>query len=447
MTPLRRVWNQGLIDLPPTAVLMVLYLVLIAVGAGLLKLPLAAVNPTSWSDAIFTATSAATVTGLVVVDTGSHFTLFGQAVIMILIQLGGLGIVTFAVLVLSMLGLPVGLAHRIYLREELNQTSVADLLRMALVVLRVVVLLELAGVALLAIDFVPEFGWAHGLWQALFHTVSAFNNAGFGLFPDSLSRWVDSPLVNFTVIALFVIGGLGFPVLTALYFKRRWRRFGLHTRLMLVGTLAISLWSIVTFAVLEWNNPGTLGALDGHGERLLASVFQAMTPRTAGFNTLDIGRIGDATALLFILLMIIGAGSASTAGGIKITSFIVMLMATVAFFRRHSDPVAFGRSLEHDQIMKLVALLSISLMLILSTSFMLVQTQSLPALPVLFEAASAFGTVGLSMGVTVELDGFGRAVIIVLMFLGRVGPLALGLFLATRIPPRVRYPRGEIFLG
>ena len=435
------------IDLPPSGVLMLTYLLLVAVGSVLLVLPLSTHTPISWSDAIFTATSAVTVTGLVVVDTGAGFTLFGQAVILMLIQLGGLGIVTFAVLILSMLGLPIGLSPRIYLRNELNQTSMSDLLRMALVILRVVVLFELAGTIALAFVFVPEFGWATGMWQAVFHAVSAFNNAGFGLFPDSFTRWAGHPIVNITVPLLIVVGGIGFSVLTDLYRHRRWRLFSLHTRLMLAGTAVLAAWSIVTFAVLEWNNPGTLGQFQAAGDKLMASVFQALTTRTAGFNSVDMAALTDSTALMFILLMFIGGGSASTAGGIKVTTFLVMLLATVAFLRRRSQPVAFRRSLGHAEIMKVLALVSLALFVVATSTFVLSLGHDLDFIDLLFEAVSAFGTVGLSRGITGELDQLGRGIIVGLMFVGRVGPLVLGMFLATRIPPRVRYPSGEIFLG
>ncbi|MDT8437559.1 MAG: TrkH family potassium uptake protein [Wenzhouxiangellaceae bacterium] len=435
------------IRLPPTAVLVLVYATLIVLGTVLLALPQAAHQPTAWADALFTATSAVTVTGLVVVDTGSHYTLFGQIVIALLIQLGGLGIVTFAVLVLCMLGLPISLQHKLFLRDELNQTSTRDLLRMALVVLRVVLVFEAIGTAALACVFIPEFGWWQGLWQALFHTISAFNNAGFGLFPDSLSRWAGHPLVNLVVPLLFVIGGLGFSVLTDLRYTRGWRRLSLHSKLTLAGSAGLIAWSVLTFAVIEWSNPNTLGTLGSAADKLMASIFQALTPRTAGFNTLPIDQLEDASALMTILLMLIGGGSASTAGGIKITTFAVMLLATAAWLRRRANPVAFGRSLGGDEVMKVLALISISLIVVMTATFILTLTQQLPFLMLLFEVASAFGTVGLSMGATGEVDAIGRAVLIVLMFLGRVGPLALGLFLATRTPPRVRYPAGQIFLG
>ena len=440
-------FNRGRINVPPPAVLALLYAALIAAGAALLKLPFAANVAISWSDAAFTATSAVTVTGLVVLDTGRDFTLFGQAVIMVLIQLGGLGLMTFAVLMLSMLGLPVGMTHRIFLREDLNQTSIADLLHLVWLILRVVLVCELVGVVLLATVFVPEFGGWRGLWQALFHTISAFNNAGFGLFPDSLSRWVGNPVINLVVPALFIIGGIGFSVLSDVYRTRQWRRFSVHSKLMLVGTGVLIVWSVVAFAVLEWNNPGTLGRLHGVGEKLMASWFQAVSTRTAGFNTVDISAIHDSTALLFISLMLIGGGSTSTAGGIKVTTFIVLLLATVAFFKRRSTLHAFGRSLGHEEVMKVLALTTLSLLLVMIAIFVISISHDGGFLDLAFEVASAFGTVGLSRGATGDLDTIGRIVIMLLMFVGRVGPLTLGFFLASRLLPRVRYPSSKVFLG
>lgn len=437
----------GRVRIPPPAILATLYAALITVGAGLLKLPIAAPEPITWSDAIFTAASAVTVTGLVVIDTGSQLTIFGQAVVMALIQLGGLGLMTFAVLVLSMLGLPVSMSHRIFLREDLNQTSISDLLKLVQGILKVVLACELVGVALLSFVFVPEFGWATGLWQALFHTVSAFNNAGFALFPDSLSRWVGDPIVNLVVPALFIFGGLGFVVVTELYARRTWRSFSLHTKLMIAGTLALIAWSVLAFAALEWTNPRTLGGLDGVGDRLWASWFQGVTTRTAGFNTVDIGGIHDSTTMMFMSLMVIGGGSTSTAGGIKVTTFIVLLLATLAFFKRRQQLHVFGRSLGADEVMKVLALSMVSLLTVFIAIFLITISHDGDFLDLAFEVTSAFGTVGLSRGATGELDEFGRAVIIAVMFIGRVGPLTLGFFLATRAKPRIMYPSSKVYLG
>ncbi|AWI86609.1 Ktr system potassium transporter B (plasmid) [Alloyangia pacifica] len=434
-------------QLPPPAILAGLYAVLIVLGGALLMVPAATAMPITWSDAIFTAASAVTVTGLVVSDTGSQFTLFGQGVIMVLIQLGGLGLMTFAVLLLSMLGLPVTISQRIFLREDLNQTSISDLLVLVRGILKTVLACELLGVALLSAVFVPEFGWGEGLWQALFHTVSAFNNAGFALFPDSLSRYVGNPVVNLTIPALFIFGGLGFIVVTEAYGKRRWQAFSLHTKLMLVGTLALIVWSVLTFAALEWTNPATLGGLASTGDRLWASWFQGVTTRTAGFNTVDIGGIHDSTSMMFMSLMVIGGGSTSTAGGIKVTTFIVLLLATVAFFRRSQQLHVFGRSIGAEEIMKVLALTMVSLLTVLVAIFLVTLSHDGDFIDLAFEVTSAFGTVGLSRGTTGELDGFGRAVIIAVMFVGRVGPLTLGFFLATRSKPRVGYPASKVYLG
>lgn len=435
------------VRIPPPAVLALLYLALILLGAALLMLPIAARAPIGWSDAIFTAASAVTVTGLVVVDTGTAFGPFGQAVILALIQLGGLGLMTFAALVLSMLGLRIGILHTAFLREDLNQTSVPDLLLLVKAILRIVLLCELAGAVVLACVFVPEFGWRTGSWHAVFHAVSAFNNAGFALFPDSLSRWATDPLVNATVPALLIVGGIGFSVLADLHGKRRWRTLSLHTKLMLAGTGALLLWATVTFATIEWNNPLTLGAFEGVGDKLAASWFQAATTRTAGFNTVDIGALHDSTALMFMLLMVIGGGSTSTAGGIKVTTFIVLLLAVVAFFKRRSTLRAFGRSLGFEEVLKVLALAMLSLLVVMTGLFVIALSHDGDFLDLAFEVVSAFGTVGLSRGATGELDGLGRVVIVVLMFIGRVGPLTLGFLLATRAPPRIRYPAGRIHLG
>lgn len=436
----------GRLQVPPPAILAALYAVLIVTGAALLKLPIATPAPITWSDAIFTAASAVTVTGLVVIDTGSQLTMFGQGVVMVLIQLGGLGLMTFAVLVLSMLGLPVSMSQRIFLREDLNQNSISDLMVLVRGILKVVLACEAVGVALLAIVFVPEFGWGMGLWQALFHTISAFNNAGFALFPDSLSGWVGNPIINLTVPALFIFGGLGFIVVTELYAKRNWRAFSLHTKLMVVGTLALIVWSVLAFAVLEWSNPRTLGGLDWD-DRLWASWFQGVTTRTAGFNTVDIGGIHDSTAMMFMSLMVIGGGSTSTAGGIKVTTFIVLLLATIAFFKRRQQLHVFGRSLGSDEVMKVLALTMVSILTVFMAIFLITILHDGDFLDLAFEVTSAFGTVGLSRGATGELDTFGRAVIVAVMFIGRVGPLTLGFFLATRSKPRVGYPSSKIYLG
>lgn len=442
---LRKLKSRGRLNLPPPALLVLCYVVFITVGGLVLWLPMSHTGAIGFSEAIFTATSAVTVTGLVLKDTGAAFTGFGQAVIAILIQLGGLGLMTTAVLVLGALGIPVGMPQRLILREEVNQTSLSNLTVLVRIIIVIALICELIGAIFLAFVFVPEFGW-NGIWQAVFHSISAFNNAGFALHSDSLSQWVGNPIINITIPLLFIFGGIGFIVIGDIYQKRRFATLTLHSKLMLVGTLVLIVWGSVGFGLLEWSNPETLGGLST-GEKLWASWFQGVTPRTAGFNTVNTGGMHDSSTLLTITLMVVGGGSTSTAGGIKVTTLAVLLLATVAFFRRSKVLHAFGRSIGLEEVMKVMALTTVSMLLVLTGIFLISISHDGAFLDLAFEVASAFGTVGLSRGATGELDGFGRAVIIFIMFLGRVGPLAIGFFLATRSLPRVKYPSGQIYLG
>lgn len=410
-------------------------------------LPVASTDGITWSDAFFTATSAVTVTGLVVVDTGTAFTTFGQGVLMLLIQLGGMGLMTFAVLVLSSLGMQIGLAQRQFLREEMGLASLGGVLDIVWVVFRVVLVCELIGMAIMAFVFVPDFGWREGLWQAAFHSISAFNNAGFSLFSNSLMEYVDRPLIIFTISIQFIVAGLGFAVLSDILVYGKWQKFSLHTRLMLVGTLTLILISCLGYGILEWNNPETLAGLASSGDKFNAIWFEAVTPRTAGFNSMNTAAMQDSTTLMTMVLMVIGGGSTSTAGGIKVTTAVVLLLATIAFFRNSGRMKAFGYSVGLQQGLKVMALLTISLFVILAGLFLIVATHDMDFLIAAFEVTSAFGTVGLSQGATSELNDFGRAIICLIMFLGRLGPLTLGFFLASKTTPRIQYPEGTIYLG
>lgn len=438
---------MSLSRLPTPAVLAGVYLSWISLGAMLLKLPFSTVSPITWSDAWFTATSAVTVTGLVVVDTGPTFSTFGQGVLMLLIQLGGMGLMTFAVVLLSSFGMQIGLAQRRFLQEEIGLSKLGGLLELAWAIFRIVLVGEMIGFVLLSFAFVPDEGWGRGMWLALFQSISAFNNAGFSLFPDSVMGYTDRPLVLVTLSLQFILGGLGFAVISDMYLSRRWSGYSLHTRLMLTGTISLIVLSIISFAILEWNNPGTIGALDTIGEKLNALWFEAVTPRTAGFNSVDTAAMHQSTTLLTILLMIIGGGSTSTAGGLKVTTAFVLLLATFAFFRKSGTINAFGYRIGLEQGLKVMALLTVSIFVLFLGLFLLVATHNLPFLDLAFETASAFGTVGLSRGITSDLNHFGRFIICVMMFIGRIGPLSLGFFLANKRPPRVSYPEGTIFLG
>ena len=253
--------------------------------------------------------------------------------------------------------------------------------------------------------------------------------------------------VNVVVPALFIVGGIGFAVIADVWAHRRWGRLMLHSKLMLVGTAVLIVWGVSAFAVLEWSNPGTLGLYDHWWDKMLVAWFQGVTPRTAGFNTADISAVHDPTAFTIIALMLVGGGPTSTAGGIKVTTLIALVLATIAFFRRRSELVAFGRSIPLEDVLRVTALTSVAILFVMVATFLILLGHDGDFMHIAFEVASAFGTVGLSQGYTGELDAFGRVVIVLIMFAGRVGPLTLGFFLATRARPRVRYPKSPVFLG
>lgn len=433
--------------LPIPALLILTYIVWILMGTGLLLLPASSSYGLTFSDALFTSTSAVTVTGLIVVDTADELTRFGQGVLMLLIQLGGMGLMCFAVLFLTSLGRSVGLTQKRFLREEMGLTDISAVIGLVWIVFRIVIFCEVVGMIILAFVFVPDFGWKDGLWHAAFHTISAFNNAGFSSFSDSLMGYVQSPAILLTISAQFIIGGLGFALWADLFSVRKWHSLALHTKLMLVGTFALILIGVGGYAVLEWTNPKTLGGIEAGPQRWLAAWFEGVTPRTAGFNSLDTSSMRDSTTLLTMVLMVIGGGPTSTAGGIKVTTAVVLILATLAFFRNSGRMNAFGYSVGNTAAIKVMALLTVSVFLIISGLFVIIATHDIDFLVAMFEVTSAFGTVGLSQGATAELNNVGRAVIILIMFLGRLGPLSLGVFLASKIPPRVTRPEGEVFLG
>lgn len=436
----------SVIHLNPPQILALSYLLLILIGTCLLKFPFATNENLSWLDSLFTATSAITVTGLIVVDTGSHFTLFGQMVIMTLIQLGGLGLMTFAVLAVIVLGKKIGLHQRLIVREAFNQTSLGGIIRLVKTIVFFTFIIQLIAIIFLSIRWIPDFGLWKGIYYSIFHTVSAFNNAGFSLWSNSLSAYVGDPFVNIMITFLFITGGVGFTVLADLKHTKTFHRLSLHSKLMIVGTLIINVIAFFIIFVLEYSNPATLGNLP-LGEKLLGAYFQAVTPRTAGFNTIEIGNMTTGSLLLMLLLMFIGAGSASTGSGIKVTTFIVMVLATLTFLKGREETVVFERTIKQHTILRALAIIVISNLFIFITLFILSITENAPFLTILFEVFSAFGTVGLSMGLTSELSTIGREVIILLMFIGRIGPLTLAFSLARPKKSNIRYPGDDVFTG
>lgn len=431
----------------PPRLLLEAFLVLIVIGMLLLKLPFATVEPVTWMEAAFTATSAVTVTGLVVVDTGSQFTLFGQLVILALIQLGGLGLMTFAVLTALALGFKLRLQHQLVAQEAFNEISLQTARRASGSIALFALATEVIGIVVLGLFFVPELGWGEGFYQAMFYTISAFNNAGFALSPDSLSAYVEHPGISLSVTALFITGGLGYIVIMELLDKRCWSRLSVYVKVVLLATLLLNLIATAAVLLLEFSNPATLGALDSFWDKVLAAWFQGVTPRTAGFNTLDIGALTAGTSVLMLLLMFIGGAPNSTASGIKISTFVILLAATRSFLKGNLNVRFFHRSLGSETVLKALATVTIGM----ATVFLAVLTLSILVeddfLDIAFEVVSAFGTVGLSRGTTGELGTAGQLVIMAVMLIGRLGPLTLGYTLTVRRKSHVRYAKTEFPVG
>ena len=425
----------------PSAVLVSGFAIVIAVGAVILMLPIssAAGTWTSPIDALFTSTSAVCVTGLAIVDTGTYWSTFGQLVLMVLMQLGGFGFMTGSTLLLLLL-----VGRRTALRDRIQaqaSTGVPELGSVTSVIRRVAVftlIAEVAGALILTVAFFVGDHAAdplQALWWGVFHAISAFNNGGMDLFGGfrSLADFVDAPLVLGTLGILILLGGLGFAIVGDIAAKRRWRRLALETRVVVLTTLAILVVGTASLAIFEWSNPATLGALP-ETARPFNALFETTTLRTAGFSTFPTAQMRDPTLFIVMAMMFIGGASGSTAGGIKVNTFSVLLIAIVSTVRGRPSAEALGRRIPHEVVYRAlsVALLSIAFIFIVALSLELTTSAGTDFIAIVFESISAFGTVGASMGLTPELPPLARALLIPAMFAGRLGPLTLVLALAAR---------------
>ena len=440
----------------PETILVFGFLALILAGTVLLALPAAARDGKGLSlfDSLFTAASAVCVTGLVAVDTGTTFSLFGQAVLLILIQIGGLGFMVFATMLMVMLGRKISIKGRILIRESMNGTSMSDLGSLTRLYLILAFSIEIAGAALLSIRFVPMYGWRHGLWMALFHAVSAFCNAGFDLFGRyaSLTGFSGDPLVLLTVALLIILGGLGFSVILETIRNREgFRNLSLHTRIVLMTTGVLLLAGTAFYWLAERTNAETLAGC-GEGEKALNAFFQSVTMRTAGFNSFDLSRFRDGSKLFSSLLMMIGASPASTGGGIKTTTVAALVLLMLSVVRGESEVNVARRRLPDDIARRALAVAVLFLTTLLTGTLIvtLIENGRFPLEDVLFEASSAMGTVGVSAIGTPNLHPASRAVLLPMMFFGRVGPLTLAVAVAKRqggIRSGSRYPEEKIMIG
>ena len=398
----------------------------ILLGTILLMFPIATLEnvPTPFSEALFTATSAVCVTGLVVKDTGSYWSVFGQTVILVLIQIGGLGVVTVAAAVSLLSGKRISLMQRSTIQDAISAPKVGGIVRLTRFILKGTFLIETVGAMLLLPVFLSDYG-LKGVWMAVFHSVSAFCNAGFDIlgttentFP-SLMRYSGNAIVNVVIMLLIIIGGIGFLTWDDIYMnKMNFKRYRMQSKIILVTTACLIFLPAVFFFVYDLKN---LSA----GERLLAATFQSVTTRTAGFNTINISEMSEASSAVMILLMLIGGSPGSTAGGMKTTTFTVLLLNAIATFRSQENARAFGRRLEYHAIKNAATISMLYFTLFFCGGLAISIYEDIPLLDCLYEAASAVGTVGLTLGITPKLHVFSQVVLIILMYLGRVGGLTL----------------------
>jgi trk system potassium uptake protein len=408
----------------------------ILVGTGLLSLPIATTSGRSASfiDAIFTATSAVCVTGLVVVDTPTYWSSFGQVVILLLIQLGGLGIMIFAALIGLVLARKLSVRSRLNTATEAKTVGYDDVRGLVRGIVLISFLIEAAVFVLLFPRFLFGYGYDVGeaAWHGVFHAVSSFNNAGFALYSDSLMRFVSDPFICLPIAAAIIVGGLGFPVIFQL--RREFTRplhWSMNTKLVLWATVVLLVGGSVYITLIEWDNPGTLGTLDP-AARVLAGFFQSVQTRTAGFNSVDIAAMHDETWLGMDVLMFIGGGPAGTAGGIKVTTFAVLFFIMLTELRGEGAVNIFGKRLSRAVHRQAITVVLVAVGAVVAATATLMVVTGLALDEVLFETVSAFATVGLSTGITADLPPAAEVILVVLMFLGRLGPLTLGTAIALR---------------
>ena len=432
------------------------FLAVILLGTVLLALPAASRSGKGIGlfDSLFTATSAVCVTGLVAVDTGTTFSVFGQIVLLVLIQVGGLGFMVFATMIMVALGRKISIRGRMLIRESMNGASLSDLSRLTWLYLLLSIAIETVGTVFLSIRLVPLLGWKHGIWMALFHSVSAFCNAGFDLFGNyaSLTAFSGDPLVLLTVAVLIILGGLGFAViLETLRNRQGFRSLTLHTRIVLLTTLGLVLTGTVFYWLAERSNAETLAGF-GEGEKILNAFFQSVTMRTAGFNSFDLSRFRDGSKLFSSVLMMIGASPASTGGGIKTTTFAALVLLMLSVVRGENEVNVARRRLSADIARRALAVAVLFLTTLVTGTLIIsfIENGRFPLADILFEASSAMGTVGVSAIGTPNLHPASRAVLLPMMFLGRVGPLTLAFAVAKRqgrIKTLSKHPEERIMIG
>ncbi|MFV5381255.1 TrkH family potassium uptake protein [Acinetobacter towneri] len=435
------------INLSPPSLLALGFLSFICIGTILLKLPISHHGDMTWINALFTATSAVTITGLSVVNIGDAYTVFGQMVIMLLLQCGGLGFMTFAILAVLSLSAKIGLKQQIMAQDTIGQTNLSKVAMTIKGVLLYSLFFEGIGTLILTIAWTQDYPFQDAFFYAAFYSVSAFNNGGFSLFPNSLMSFADQYLITLTISMLYIIGGVGFVVLMDIKRAKRWKTLSPNSKLILSTIAGLNLVAFLLIWAIEASNPHTLAAMS-IGDQALNAWFHATVPRSSGFNSLDVASMQNSSTLLTMLLMFIGGGSLSTAGGIKVGTFIIVILSVISFLRRSDEVRVFNHAVPERTTFKALAVISITGMLICLGLFSLLALEpKLNFLDLLFEAVSAACTVGLSRGVTGELQPASLIILMLLMFAGRLGPLTLAYLIATPQKSRLKHPTADIQVG
>lgn len=429
------------------------FFLIIVIGTILLMLPIASRDGHSagFLSALFTSTSSTCVTGLVVVDTYTNWTLFGQVVILSLIQIGGLGFITIGMFFSIFLKRKIGLKERNLIQESVNTLQISGMVRLVKKIVCYTIVFEGVGAVLLMIRFIPRFGWLKGIWYGIFHSISAFCNAGFDLMGQfepysSLTMYYDDILVNVVIMALIIIGGIGFIVWDDIS-KHKWhvKKYMLHTKIVLFVTAVLILGGAICFYLFEKNN--LLIGMDTRGQ-VLSSLFGSVTPRTAGFNTTDTAAYTEATRMLTIILMFIGGSPGSTAGGIKTTTIMVILLYIWSNLRNKKGLNIFGRRLDEDAIKKAATVFFINLILATVCATIMCALETVPLSDIMMEVFSAIGTVGISTGITRDITEVSKYILIVLMYCGRIGSMSFALsFTEKKRSNPVQLPAEKITIG
>ncbi len=441
----------------PAEMLIYGFALVILLGAMLLTLPIASASGQSggFINALFTSTSAVCVTGLVVVDTGTYWSVFGKVVIIFLIQIGGLGFMSLTTMFFVLAGKRITIKDRLLIQSSVNMDSISGIVKFTKYIFFSAVAIEVVGALLLALVFIPEYGFVRGTAYSFFHSISAFCNAGFDLFGNysSLTKYVGNFIVNFTIAALIILGGLGFAVTSDILYIRKFEKMTMHAKLALTVTGALLVIGFVLFFLFEYHNPLTIGKLS-FPEKLLAAFFQSVTPRTAGYNTIDIAALTTPSLFLTMLLMFIGASPGSTGGGVKTTTFAIITMTVISVLYGKKDVTVFKRSILGPAIRRSISVIVIALGIVIFMIFVLLCTEPEASFEtVVFEVLSAFGTVGLTTGLTPHLSIGGKIAISITMFVGRLGPLTVA-YAISRSEKRARenvgnfkLPEGNIMIG